>query len=153
MSSFAAATSYRKQMRLVRTNAMRIWVVIMLAGALYLPVGRLQQVAVRVGALEARPAQHEHDAVQHDADPARGRARVEPALTGYTGLISIGNAGFFSLGALVASAVGIKWVHVPFPVAVLLAGLAGAVVGALVGLPALRIRASTCCWRRSGCTT
>ena len=55
-------------------------------------------------------------------------------------MISIGNAGFFALGAIVASATGIKWLHLPFPVVILLAGIAGAVVGALVGLPALRIR-------------
>jgi branched-chain amino acid transport system permease protein len=61
-------------------------------------------------------------------------------LTGFTGLISIGNAGFFALGAMVGSATGIKWLQWPFPVCVLLAGFAGAAVGALVGLPALRIR-------------
>ena len=37
-------------------------------------------------------------------------------VTGYTGMISIGNAGFFALGAMVASATGIKCWQLPFPV-------------------------------------
>ena len=41
---------------------------------------------------------------------------------------------------MVASAIGIKWLQLPFPVVILAAGIAGAIVGALVGLPALRIR-------------
>jgi branched-chain amino acid transport system permease protein len=61
-------------------------------------------------------------------------------LTGYTGLISVGNAAFYAIGAMVAAAIGIKWAHLPFPVVVLAAGFAGAIVGAIVGLPALRIR-------------
>ena len=36
-------------------------------------------------------------------------------VTGYTGMISIGNAGFFALGAIVASATGQKWYHLPVP--------------------------------------
>src|SRR5581483_45075 len=64
-------------------------------------------------------------------------------LTGYTGLISIGNAGFFALGAIVAATLGGThpgWPDVPFPVVVLAAGAAGAAAGAVVGLPSLRIR-------------
>ena len=37
MSSSAFATSYRRDLRLVRTNAMRIWVVFLVAFVLYLP--------------------------------------------------------------------------------------------------------------------
>ena len=61
-------------------------------------------------------------------------------LTGYTGLISIGNAAFYAIGAMVAASIGIKWLQLPFLVVVLAAGIAGAIVGAVVGLPALRIR-------------
>jgi branched-chain amino acid transport system permease protein len=61
-------------------------------------------------------------------------------LTGYTGLISLGNAAFFAVGAMVAAAVGVKWAQLPFPLVVLLAGLGGAAVGAIVGIPSLRIR-------------
>ena len=61
-------------------------------------------------------------------------------LTGYTGLISIGNAGFFALGAIVAATLGVKWVHLPFPDRARRRACAGALVGAVVGLPSLRIR-------------
>ena len=37
MSSSAYSTSYRREFRLVRTNAMRIWVVLLVAFVLYLP--------------------------------------------------------------------------------------------------------------------
>lgn len=139
MSSFTAPTSYRKQMRLVRTNAMRIWVVVMVAGLIYLP-----WVVYHKNLFGIELTKHwllNMSMTQFNTTlilliGALGLNLV----TGYTGLISIGNAGFFSLGALVASAVGIKWWHLPFPVAVLIAGVAGAAVGALVGLPALRIR-------------
>jgi branched-chain amino acid transport system permease protein len=59
-------------------------------------------------------------------------------LTGYTGLISLGNAALLAVGALVACVVGIQW-HAPFPVVFVAAIGVGAVVGTIVGLPSLRL--------------
>jgi branched-chain amino acid transport system permease protein len=60
-------------------------------------------------------------------------------LVGYTGLLSMGHAAFLAMGALASGVVGVQW-GLPFPVAVLAAGLVGAVIGVVVGLPSLRVR-------------
>ncbi len=59
-------------------------------------------------------------------------------LVGYTGQISLGHAGFFAIGAY-AQAILVTGVDLPFPVALLLAGLMAGVFGLLLGLPALRL--------------
>lgn len=60
-------------------------------------------------------------------------------LTGYTGLISLGQAGFMGVGAYT-----VAWLSqntgLPFPVTLLAAGLLAAAVGVLVGLPSLRVK-------------
>ncbi|GGY59393.1 branched-chain amino acid ABC transporter permease [Marinobacter zhanjiangensis] len=60
-------------------------------------------------------------------------------LTGYTGLISLGQAGFMGVGAYT-----VAWLSnntaLPFPVTLLAAGLLAAAVGILVGLPSLRVK-------------
>ena len=37
MSGTGASTTYREQVRLVRTKAMRVWVVVLVLGLIYLP--------------------------------------------------------------------------------------------------------------------
>ncbi len=60
-------------------------------------------------------------------------------LVGYTGQISIGHGAFMSVGAYTAAnfAVRLDW---PWPVNLLLGGLMAALVGAIVGIPSLRIK-------------
>ena len=58
--------------------------------------------------------------------------------TGFTGQISLGQAAFFGIGAY-ASALLTK-AGVPFPIALVLAGLVAAFCGMLIGFPALRAR-------------
>jgi branched-chain amino acid transport system permease protein len=60
-------------------------------------------------------------------------------LVGYTGQISIGHGAFMSVGAYTAAnfAVRLGW---PWPVNLLLGGLMAALVGAVVGIPSLRIK-------------
>lgn len=60
-------------------------------------------------------------------------------LVGYTGQISIGHGAFMSVGAYTAAnfAVRLGW---PWPVNLLLGGLMAALVGAIVGIPSLRIK-------------
>jgi branched-chain amino acid transport system permease protein len=56
-------------------------------------------------------------------------------LTGWGGQISLGQFGFSAVGAYVAAAC-----HLPFLLAILIGGLAGAVAAVIVGLPAIRLR-------------
>jgi|SRR6056297_44384 len=59
-------------------------------------------------------------------------------LVGYTGQISLGHAGFFAVGAY-GTLIFMSQAHLPFLAALLLAGLAAAFLGFLLGLPALRL--------------
>jgi branched-chain amino acid transport system permease protein len=60
-------------------------------------------------------------------------------LIGWGGQISLGQWGLAGVGALVGGGLGARY-HVWFPVALLVAGLCGAGIAILLGLPALRIR-------------
>jgi branched-chain amino acid transport system permease protein len=58
-------------------------------------------------------------------------------LVGYTGLVSLGHAAFLAIGAYTHA---ILMTHgMPFPVALILAGLFCALIGAIIGLPAMRM--------------
>ena len=59
-------------------------------------------------------------------------------LAGYTGLFSIGHAAFMGVGAYVAAV--LSGHGVSFPISVTMAAGISAVVGAVVGLPALRVK-------------
>lgn len=58
---------------------------------------------------------------------------------GFAGQISVGHAGFYAIGAYVFASAVVTW-GVPFFLSVLLALLASAAVGLLIGLPTLRLR-------------
>ena len=60
-------------------------------------------------------------------------------LTGYSGQISLGQIAFFGLGAAVSYQLTVQ-LYVPFWIALLLSGVAGAAAAVVIGLPALRIR-------------
>lgn len=59
-------------------------------------------------------------------------------LVGYTGQISLGHAGFFAIGAYSTLALMLN-AHLPFFLALPLAGFISAAFGFLLGLPALRL--------------
>lgn len=59
-------------------------------------------------------------------------------LSGWAGQVSLGQFGFASIGAWTAAVSGL-----PFPLAILLGGLAGAVAAVVIGLPALKLRGLT----------
>ncbi len=59
-------------------------------------------------------------------------------LVGYTGLISLGHAGFFAIGAY-GTVILMTRLSMPFLMALPLAALAAALFGFLLGLPALRL--------------
>jgi branched-chain amino acid transport system permease protein len=60
-------------------------------------------------------------------------------LVGYTGQISIGHGAFMSVGAYTAANLAIR-LGSPWPVNLLAGGLMAAAVGAVVGIPSLRIK-------------
>ncbi len=60
-------------------------------------------------------------------------------LTGYTGLFTIGHAGFMALGGY-TSAVLIKEFGIPFPVALIAGGLFAALSSFIIGYPSFRSR-------------
>jgi branched-chain amino acid transport system permease protein len=60
-------------------------------------------------------------------------------LAGYTGILSIAHAAFYGVGAYVAALMALKC-HTPFLLNLLLAILASAALGALIGIPSLRIK-------------
>ena len=59
-------------------------------------------------------------------------------LAGFTGLFSIGHAAFLGVGAYTQAV--LTNAGLPFPLALVFAGLLSAVVGVVVGLPALRVK-------------
>lgn len=60
-------------------------------------------------------------------------------LTGCAGLVSIGHAAFYAVGAMAGAVAGTQWGW-PFPLVLVAAALAGAVAGVIAGLPSLRVR-------------
>lgn len=59
-------------------------------------------------------------------------------LVGYTGQISLGHAGFFAVGAYTTVLLMLN-LHVPFLLALACGGFAAAILGFILGLPALRL--------------
>lgn len=108
--------------RLLRTNVVRFWFAVLLAGLALAPVVlpgytvyTLNFIAVNIIV-----------------------ALGLNLLTGYTGQISLGHAGFVAVGAY-ATVLLMTQAGIPFPLALVLAGLAAAVLGVLMGFPALRL--------------
>ena len=60
-------------------------------------------------------------------------------LTGCAGLVSVGHAAFFALGAMAAAATGMH-LGLPFLATLVAAVLAGTAAGVIAGLPSLRVR-------------
>src|SRR5512145_276209 len=60
-------------------------------------------------------------------------------LVGYTGQVSIGHGAFMSVGAYTAANLAVR-LDSPWPVNLLAGGLMAALVGAVVGIPSLRIK-------------
>ncbi|MDF2902879.1 MAG: transporter [Bacillus sp. (in: firmicutes)] len=60
-------------------------------------------------------------------------------IIGITGQFSIGHAGFLAVGAYASAIISVK-LGLPFPVALLVGGLAAAVAGLIIGIPSLRLK-------------
>ena len=60
-------------------------------------------------------------------------------IVGYSGLLSIAHAAFYGVGAYVAALLALK-LHSPFLLNIICAVILSGLLGALVGVPSLRIR-------------
>jgi branched-chain amino acid transport system permease protein len=131
-------TSYRQEMRLFGSRARIGWTLVALAVLFYLP-----SVLINRSIFGQPLTDNELLGIGlpqvNFALVAVTAALALNLLVGYTGLLSLGHAAFFSVGAIVASVLDVQH-HTPFPLVILAAGLAGALIGAFVGLPSLRLR-------------
>lgn len=60
-------------------------------------------------------------------------------LTGYCGQLSIGHAGFMAVGAYTSAILTTRF-GVPFPLALISAGLTAGLIGVIFGIPSLRVK-------------
>lgn len=60
-------------------------------------------------------------------------------IIGITGQFSIGHAGFLAVGAYASAIITMK-LQLPFPLALLVGGIAAAVAGLIIGIPSLRLK-------------
>lgn len=60
-------------------------------------------------------------------------------LTGYTGLVSMGNAAFLGIGGFTAGIISVQ-LGFPFWIAIIIGGFFAMVVGILIGIPSLRLK-------------
>jgi branched-chain amino acid transport system permease protein len=116
-------TSYAADTRLLDTAFVRFWAVTGLAAALALPLIMTNFWA----------------GVANETLIAIIAALALNLLMGVTGQISLGHAGFIAAGAFTAAAL-VTHLQAPFVVTLAAAALIGAVLGVLVGLPALRLK-------------
>jgi branched-chain amino acid transport system permease protein len=125
-------TSYREEQRIFATNldrsVMCIFIFLLFAWPLLFDVGNKYMLVI--------------DNILVAIIAVMGLNLV----TGFAGLISIGHAAFVGIGAYTIASFGrvlgeghILMTHC-WPLMILLAGIMGAVFGALVGLPALRLK-------------
>lgn len=138
MAASRIATSYRQERRLLRSRWMWLWAAALLAFLAYLPD---VLATSSVFGIPLTPAEHLGIGLPNLNIMliVMIGAIALTVLTGSAGLVSFGNAAFFAVGALAASVTGVQW-QWPFPAVLLVSGLFGAVVGAVVGLPSLRVR-------------
>ena len=131
-------STYHEDSRLVQSNAKWASLVVLAALLLYLPHVLTNRDFLGVG-------------LSNDVLLGLSLTQINVALlfmiaavalnvlTGYAGLISVGNAGFFALGAGLAGFLNVQHQQ-PFLLVLVVAALAGAAVGLLVGVPSLRVR-------------
>lgn len=134
----ALATSYRKEMRIVRGRAQLGWLCLLIAVLLYLPSVLENRAIFNYYLTETQVLGIGLPQVNFALIAIMGAVALN-LLVGYTGLLSLGHSAFFAMGALSGGVLGVQG-GLPFIVVVLGAGLFGAVVGTVVGLPSLRLR-------------
>ncbi|SRR6266568_5118367 len=116
-------TSYAADMRLLDSSFVRFWAIAGLVAALALPLALTSFWA----------------GVANQALIAIIGALALNLLMGTTGQISLGHAGFIAAGAFTVAAL-VTHLQAPFGVTLIAAAVVGALLGVLVGLPALRLK-------------
>ena len=101
------STSYRQQSRLVRSNAMRAWVVILVAALIYLPWVMTSHSIFGLHLTLHELLNMNMTQINFTLVYIVGALGLNLS-TGYTGLISIGNGAFYAIGAMVAASIGIS---------------------------------------------
>ena len=136
----ALATSYRKEMRIVRGRAQLGWLALLIAVLLYLPTVLETRAIFNFYFLtETQVLGDRPGAGQLRADRDHGRGRAQPARRLHRAAVDRATARS-SPSARWAAASSACRPALPFIVVVLGSGLFGAAVGTLVGLPSLRLR-------------
>ncbi len=116
-------TSYAADMTIFDTRSTRIWVFLLVCLIFSAPLyssNYLLDVANRIGIAVI------------------GAIGLN-ILTGFTGLISLGNAAFMAIGAFSCGFIGIRF-GLPFYLCIPMAGLITAGLGMVIGIPSLRIK-------------
>ena len=138
MASGNFRTSYRDDQKLIKTNFMRFWILVLVASLLYLPHVLQSRAIFGFGLSQTQLLGMSLTQVNFALIAIIGAIGLN-LLIGYTGQISLGNAAFFAIGAIGAGTTHVQWGW-PFPLVLLSAGLLGATVGVIIGLPSLRLR-------------
>jgi branched-chain amino acid transport system permease protein len=114
--------SYREELKLVRRNWTKAWVGAIVVGIFLLPFYAPEHL-VYISAI-----------ILIYSIGVQG----QNILIGYTGQISFGQAGFLAIGAYAFG--HLARIGVPWPGALLCAGIAAGLVGLVVGFPSLRLK-------------
>lgn len=138
MASGQFVTTYRAQHKLVRTNFMRFWWLVLAVALVYLPFVFQNRSIFGIQLTNTQLLGMSLTQINFAIIAVLGAIGLN-LLIGYAGQISLGNAAFFAIGAIGAAVTGVQWGW-PFPLVLLSAGLLGAVCGTIVGLPSLRLR-------------
>lgn len=131
-------STYRKDIRLIQSNVRWFWLAVLAALLLYLPHVMVSRAFL--GYSLSNDQLLGLSLSQTNVALVLIMAAVAlNVLTGYAGLISVGNAGFFALGAGLAGFLNVQQ-HQPFLLVLVYAAIAGGLVGVIVGVPSLRVR-------------
>jgi branched-chain amino acid transport system permease protein len=131
-------TSYRQEMRLLSSRGRALWLLAGIAVLLYLPSVLENQAIFGYGLTNTQLLGVGLPQVNYALIAIMAAVALN-LLVGYTGLLSLGHAAFFSVGAITAAVLDVQN-DLPFPLVIFLSGLVGAAVGAFFGLPSLRLR-------------
>jgi branched-chain amino acid transport system permease protein len=131
-------TTYKQEMRLFSARSRIGWALLLVAVLLYLPTVLQDRAIFGFGLTDTQLLGVGLPQVNFALIAIMAAVALN-LLVGYTGLLSLGHAAFFSVGAITSAVLGVKH-NVPFPLVILGSGLVGAAVGAFVGLPSLRLR-------------
>jgi branched-chain amino acid transport system permease protein len=138
MARAALNSTYRRDNRLIQSKTRWFWLVVLVAGLLYLPDVLVNREIFGISVTNTQLLGVGLTQINTTLIMMIAAIALN-VLTGYTGLISVGNAGFFALGAGVGAFLGMQH-QVPFLLILVFSAISGALVGVIVGVPSLRVR-------------